>query len=95
MPSEARDSLTRHSWRGDVVGRGPTRAHWYSFCSAHRHHRDGCPACNAGTYINDWKRAADSLVYRRARRAWLWWHNRPNSATRRLLERHFPGLRDA
>jgi hypothetical protein len=46
-----------------------------------------------GHYVNDWGHAIDGLIYRRAYRLWHWWHNRPNSKTRRRLESFFPGLR--
>jgi hypothetical protein len=85
-------------YRGDVIGWGPWRARWYSICSKHgpgtpEGKRRECRLCLAGHYVNDWTHATDSLIYRRATRFWLWWHNRPNSKSRRRLERIFPGLR--
>lgn len=78
-------------------GWGPWRAEWYSICSKMHgfdpERRAACRACNAGTWRNVWVGRFDSLVYRRARRTWLWWHNRPRSKSRRTLESIFPGLR--
>jgi hypothetical protein len=82
-----------NAYRGDVIGWGPTRARWYSFCSMHRRHDLSCPPCMAGAYVNDWVHVFDGLVWKHARPVALWWHNRPNSKARRTLRRYFPGLR--
>lgn len=86
----------RTTYQGDVIGWGPTRARWYSFCSKMSHgHASECPACMAGSYRNDFAHRGAGLVWKHARPLALWWHNRPNARARRDIERHFPrcGLR--
>jgi hypothetical protein len=87
--------IERQQYRGNVIGWGPWRARWYSLCSHHHRtvRRTDCHVCMTGHYVNDWGHAIDGLIYRLAYRLWHWWHNRPNSKTRRRLESFFPGLR--
>jgi hypothetical protein len=87
----------RGEFRGQVIGRGPWKADWYSICSAHSPRlgdRDrSCRLCMTGHYVNRWRHGLERLAYRHAYPLWHWWANRPSSRSRRFLEEVFPNLR--
>lgn len=72
---------------------GPFRQEWYSICSQAWGHDENCPRCAAGHWVNVWAHAVESVFYKMFPGVWRWWVNRPNSRTRRRLEKWFPGLR--
>lgn len=76
-------------------GWGPLRAEWYSICSAHQRASPDspCPRCQAGEWTNCWGQNIDHVIYKAAYPLWHWWHNRPNSHSKRFLRRWFPNLR--
>lgn len=86
--------------RGDTVIELPTRGRYlmkeefYSICSMHRESRSDCDLCQEGTWTNVWTRRVGHLVHDHCYRLWYWWVNRPDSKSRRNLERIFPGLKD-
>lgn len=66
---------------------------FYSICSGHMQDRADCLACNTGMshwFIADW---VSHYFYKRHRRFWLWYVNRPNSKTKKRLKEWFPNLR--
>lgn len=71
-------------------GWGPWRQEWYTYSSSPR---KAAPEDGFGQWRFVWAQAVDSLIYRRLKPVWIWWHNRPNSLTRRRLRKHFPNLR--
>lgn len=73
-------------------GWGPWRQDYYTLSSNLRA-PEADPAYGFGVWRNRWAHNIDGLVWRFARPVALWWHNRPNSKTRRTLERFFPNLR--
>jgi hypothetical protein len=71
---------------------GPLRQDWYSVCSR-AGYDPGCSACQAGHWVNVTAHRIDGFAWQHARPVALWWHNRPNSKSRRTLRRIFPNLR--
>jgi hypothetical protein len=72
---------------------GPFKQEWYSICSAHQGFDPSCPRCQAGHWRSVVVQAIDSTVHRFAYPVWFWWHNRPNSASRKRLKGFFPNLK--
>jgi hypothetical protein len=66
---------------------------WYSLCSRHRAYDPDCETCKAGEWQFIPKMWLDSLVFYTIKPLWSWWHNRPNSRSKRFLRKHFPNLR--
>jgi hypothetical protein len=85
-------SVLSHKQARPVRYAGPLRQDWYSFCSSAGYDPE-CPRCQAGSWRNVTVHRFDGLVWRYARPVALWWHNRPNSKSKRTLRRFFPGLR--
>ena len=74
-------------------GRGPFRAEWYSICSRHYDYDPDCNLCQCGSWHNVWARMIDHQIYNHAYWLWHWWHNRPNSRTRREHKKWFPNIK--
>lgn len=73
-------------------GWGPWRYDWYTICS--KAYNPDCKTCKVGRWVNKWWKACDSYIYHKHYRWWFWWHNGPESASRRHLETIFPNLRN-
>lgn len=65
---------------------GPFRQEWYSICSAHRSHDPECPRCQSGRWINIYKAAGSSILYKVSPRLWRIWANRRNSGFNKWLK---------
>lgn len=52
-----------------------------------------CKTCKVGHWVNAWWRVVGSYFHKHHYRWWFWWVNRPNSASRKRLEKIFPNLR--
>lgn len=72
---------------------GPFRQQWYSICSSHYEHCDGCSRCETGRWVNVYANVASSLFFRACPTLWRIWANRPWSPQRKFLEETFPKLR--
>jgi hypothetical protein len=78
---------------GKSKGFGPWRQDWYSICSRHRWHMEGCRLCAVGQWRNRWAHIAGSVLFKLAPGIWIWWANRPRSGARKFMEKVFPGSR--
>jgi hypothetical protein len=75
-------------------GRWFRREEFYSVCSRHYQWREDCNQCQAGMWRNIWMHHVSAFFNRFAYPLWHWWVNRPNSRSRRELEKLFPGLKE-
>jgi hypothetical protein len=71
----------------------PFRQQWFSLCSTHYNGKIGCNRCHAGQWLNTTGHFFGHWIYKLFPRLWRWWANRPNSSSRKFLEKHFPNLR--
>lgn len=83
MPS--RDKLPSKGW-------GPWRKQFYSVYSTTRQIKADANY-EHGIWHNVWLSRVDHLIYLACYPLWHWWHNRPNSYSRKNIERLFPKLR--
>jgi hypothetical protein len=66
---------------------------WFSICSMHFKHDEGCAMCNTGAWTNIFRWKIGKIIFKIAPNVWIWWMNRPNSNARRQIEEWFPKLR--
>lgn len=62
---------------------------WFSFCSMHFKYEEDCCACNTGSWTNVWKWKIGGLLFKVMPKIWIWWMNRPNSKSRKRIEKWF------
>lgn len=74
-------------------GSGLFKEQWFSICSSHLNPDKNCPRCHAGHWHNVYQSKFSNFVYKWCPRLWRWFANRPNSSTRRRLEKFFPNLK--
>ena len=86
------DTITGEEMKLPSRGWGPWRREFYSLYSTTRQ-IEADVNHEHGEWVNVWTHQADSMVYALCYQLWHWWHNRPNSKSRRAIEKHFPKLR--
>jgi hypothetical protein len=49
---------------------------WYSLCSRHHPHNEGCRLCHSGAWVCRWKRRVGHIFFKLWPWAWRKWANR-------------------
>lgn len=69
------------------------RKSWYSICSVHFNYKNDCGMCNAGSWHYDILSKIDGIIHDHWYSLWFYWHNRPNSSSKKRLRKWFPNLK--
>jgi hypothetical protein len=77
--------------RSKLKGWGPWQKRWFSICSKHQDHKEGCHLCDAGHWSNIWCWKISGWMFQVSPRFWRWYMNLPHSRRKFLAFTNFKG----